>query len=283
MKPLLTVCCTSFNHGKYLRETLDGFLAQKTDFPIEIIIHDDASTDNCAAIIKEYAAKDNRIITILQTVNQYSQKIKPWHSYVFPKARGKYLALCEGDDYWTDPLKLQKQVDFLEANEDFAICFHDAKIYDETLKVLKGDDITDTEKEEFDLNDLSNGNFIHTPTVILRNDFTLPKDFGSLPIGDWPMYMLMLKQRKIKRISEEMAVYRVHSESSWSSKSLAFRLEKTIVTIEYLLEKVTLDKKQRSILTTTLNRLKRKVKKLNPSAFKKLKINFLALFKTVSD
>lgn len=283
MKPLLSICCTSFNHGKYLRETLDGFLAQKTNFPIEIIIHDDASTDNSAEIIKEFAAKDDRIVTILQTENQYSQNIKPWANYVFPKAKGKYLALCEGDDYWIDPVKLQKQVDFLEANEDFAICFHDAKIYDETNKILKADDITNAEKEEYNLDDLAKGNFIHTPTVVLRNDFTLPKDFSVLPIGDWPLYMLMLKQRKIKRINKEMAVYRVHSKSSWSSKTEAFRLEKTIITIEYLFEKVTLNKKQKAILAKTLRRLKRKVSKLNPSAFKKLKTNFLSLFKTVRD
>ena len=86
---------------------------QKTTFPIEIIIHDDASTDGTAKIVKEYADKyPDLIVPILQTENQYSQGIKPSQNFVFPRARGKYIAFCEGDDYWTDPYKLQKQVDF---------------------------------------------------------------------------------------------------------------------------------------------------------------------------
>lgn len=115
--PLVSICCTTYNHGKFIQDAIEGFLMQKTNFPIEIIIHDDASTDNTATIVKQYAEKHpGLIITILQTINQYSQGIKPWPNFVFPKARGKYIALCEGDDYWTDPLKLQKQVDFLEGN-----------------------------------------------------------------------------------------------------------------------------------------------------------------------
>ena len=92
MKPLLSICCTTFNHAKYVRETIEGFLIQKTNFPIEIIIHDDASTDGTADIIREYASKDDRIVTILQDENQFSKKIKPWRNFVFPKAQGKYIA-----------------------------------------------------------------------------------------------------------------------------------------------------------------------------------------------
>src|SRR5690554_7571091 len=103
MKPLLSICCTTFNHEKFLEKTLEGFLAQQTNFSFEIVIHDDASTDRTVEIIQEYAKKDSRIVSILQTENQYSQNIKIWPNYLFPKAQGKYIALCEGDDYWTDP------------------------------------------------------------------------------------------------------------------------------------------------------------------------------------
>ena len=103
---------------------------QQTSFPFEVVIHDDASTDGSAAIIREYATRyPNIFVPIYQTENQYSQGKKVSSTYVFPRARGKYIALCEGDDYWTDPLKLQKQVDFLEANPEYSMCFHSANVF----------------------------------------------------------------------------------------------------------------------------------------------------------
>src|SRR5690554_6580680 len=120
--PLVSICCITYNHEKYIRDAIEGFLMQKTTFPVEILIHDDASTDKTAQIVKEYAENhSDLIITIFQTENQYSQGIKPWPNFVFPRARGKYIALCEGDDYWTDPLRLQKQVGFLEGNEEYGL------------------------------------------------------------------------------------------------------------------------------------------------------------------
>lgn len=110
--PLVSICCITYNQENYIRDAIEGFLMQRTTFPIEIIIHDDASTDNTAKVVNEFAEKHpDLIVPIYQTINQYSQGIKPWPNFVFPRARGKYIALCEGDDYWTDPLKLQKQVD----------------------------------------------------------------------------------------------------------------------------------------------------------------------------
>ena len=122
-EPLVSICCITYNHEPYIRDAIEGFLMQKTDFPFEILIHDDASTDGTADIIREYEAKYPDIIKpIYQTENQYSKGIKVSQVYQFPRAKGKYIALCEGDDYWTDPYKLQKQVDFLEANLNCVIC-----------------------------------------------------------------------------------------------------------------------------------------------------------------
>src|SRR5690554_4543980 len=119
---LLSICCITYNHENYISQAIEGFLAQKTSFNFEIIIHDDASTDATASIVKKYEQEHpNLIKAIYQTENQYSKGIKPWPNFVFPIARGKYIALCEGDDYWTDPFKLQKQVDFLEANTDVSL------------------------------------------------------------------------------------------------------------------------------------------------------------------
>ncbi len=116
--PLVSIVCTTFNHGSHIKQTLDSFVMQQCNFPIEVIVHDDASTDNTAAIIKEYAAKYSFIKPIIQSENQYSKGLNIW-GYLFTKeVRGQYIAICEGDDYWIDPLKLQKQVDFLTRAND---------------------------------------------------------------------------------------------------------------------------------------------------------------------
>lgn len=230
--PLISICCTTFNHEKYVRKTIEGFLLQKTTFPIEIIIHDDASTDGTKQIIEEYAKSDSRFVTIFQTENKYSKKIKPWPNFVFPKARGKYLALCEGDDYWIDPLKLQKQVDFLEANLDYGICFHEVKILEDNI--LKVDYITPKVSEVTTIESLSTGNFLHTPSVILRNNFKIPDWYNKVPLGDWSLYMISIKDKKIKKLNDVMAVYRIHNLGVWSSKSQIQRIEGTIKTLDLL-------------------------------------------------
>lgn len=121
-EPLVSICCITYNHGKYISKTLDGFLMQKTTFTFEILIHDDASTDETQAIIENYKQKSTiKFVTTYQNVNQFSQGKRFLNRYNFELARGKYIALCEGDDYWTDPFKLQKQVDFLEANMDVSL------------------------------------------------------------------------------------------------------------------------------------------------------------------
>lgn len=236
MKPLLSICCTVYNHEKFVAQTLDGFLLQKTSFLIEMIIHDDASEDKSQDILKKYAKIDSRIKLILQKENQYSKKNKPFPNFCFPASKGKYIALCEGDDYWIDPLKLQKQVDFLEANPSYGICFHDVMIFDETTKEIKNDDITPGRENNFDISDLANGNMMHTPSVVLRNDFVLPSTLPNLPFGDWPLYLFQIGNRKIKKIEGKMAVYRLHENGVWSSKSERYRIENTIKVINYALK-----------------------------------------------
>lgn len=130
--PLVSICCVTYNHVQFIRKCLDGFLMQKTDFPIEILIHDDCSTDGTTEIIREYEAKYPELIfPLYEEENQYQQgKAAEIDFYNYRRARGKYIAYCEGDDYWTDPLKLQKQVDFMEANPEYSVCFHDFQVYD---------------------------------------------------------------------------------------------------------------------------------------------------------
>ena len=135
---MVTICCTAYNHEPYIRQCLEGFVMQKANFHFEAIVHDDASTDGTAVIIQEYAEKYPNIIKpIYETENQYSKKDGSLAKIMNEHMHGKYIAMCEGDDYWIDPLKLQKQVDFLEQNLDYVFCCHRYKIYDENKMLFR--------------------------------------------------------------------------------------------------------------------------------------------------
>lgn len=158
--PLVSICCITYNHAQFIRKCLDGFLMQKTDFPIEILIHDDCSTDGTTEIIREYEAKyPDLIFPLYEEENQYQQgKAAEIDLYNYRRARGKYIAYCEGDDYWTDLLKLQKQVDFMEANPEYSVCWHRSKqfivetgeyVEDKCEVVLNGKDGVDIDLDTY--------------------------------------------------------------------------------------------------------------------------------------
>ena len=221
VKPLVSVCIITYNHGKFIVQAIEGVLMQQVNFDYEIIIADDCSTDATTDIIKTYQKKyPDKIKLILQKAN-----VGPYQNWVDLLAApvGKYIAYFEGDDYWIDALKLQKQVDFLEANNDFNICFHSVKVLDNNF--LRDDWITKVPKEISDINDLiEHGNFIHTPSVVFRSaNLVLPPSFSYSPIGDYFLYILLTQDGgKIKFIDEKMAVYRygvgIHSTSTSEKK-----------------------------------------------------------------
>ncbi len=131
-KILVSILALSYNHEKYIRKCLDGFVMQQTHFKYEVLIHDDASTDRSAKIIREYQRRYPDIIfPIIQSDNQYSKGVRINDTYQYPRARGKYIAFCECDDYWTDSNKLQRQVDFMEQNPDYGLCYTDYTLLDE--------------------------------------------------------------------------------------------------------------------------------------------------------
>ena len=178
--PLLSVFVLTYNHINFIRECLDGILMQKTNFPLEIIIHDDASTDGTQEIIKEYEQKHPDLIkAIYQKENQYSKKgIGHIFNSNFELVRGKYLALCESDDYFTDENKLQIQVDFMESNKDCSVSFHPVKVVWENSE--HPNSIFPTPEWRFNkttlkLNDLLQQNFIQTNSVIYRWAFYAKK------------------------------------------------------------------------------------------------------------
>jgi len=232
LEPLVSISCITYNHKNSIRECLDGFLMQKTTFPFEIIIHDDCSTDGTREIIKEYASKYPRIVfPKFQSENQYSKGIRAMmFRFNFPRCRGKYIAMCEGDDFWSDPNKLQKQVDFLEKNDDFSICFHNLKIYNE-IDATTNKVTCKNQKSVLDIIDLATrGNFIYTPSVVFKMpEDGLPSWFIDLPIGDYPLHLFNAQFGKIKYIDEVMGVYRIHAGGTWG------RMPKEIVTKKWIL------------------------------------------------
>ncbi len=215
-KPLVSICCITFNHENFIKDAIEGFLLQKTTFPIEIIIHDDASTDKTKEFIEIYRNKHpDLIIPIYQTVNQYSQGIKPLPNYVFPRARGKYIALCEGDDYWTDPYKLQKQVDFLENNEDYILCFTNTKIINSAGQTIKEKFVDIYKKSSFDHYDMPI--FAPSLTRVFRNRHLEGLPLTTVPGGDTYLLVWQSKFGKIKFIDEVTSIYRRHSQGIYSS------------------------------------------------------------------
>lgn len=217
--PLLSIICNTYNQEAFIGEAMEGFLMQQTTFPVEILVHDDASTDRTAHIVREYEKQHpGLILPIYQTVNQYSQGIKP-RVFQFPRARGKYIAVCEGDDYWTHKMKLQRQVEFLENNIGYVICFHKVRVKKINGEIVD-DFITKVPENHESIYDMAGkGNYIHTPSVVFKKpSVDIPDEFRKSPIGDFPLYVFLSQFGKIKYMEEVMAVYR-HGIGVWSSKS----------------------------------------------------------------
>lgn len=213
-KPLVSVLCLTYNQEKYIAQALDGFLMQETDFPYEIIIHDDASTDATQSILKEYEKKHPELIkTIIQKENQFSKGNRNFFPrFLFPRAKGKYFALCEGDDYWTDSKKLQTQIDFLEKNSDFTICFHPVEVVYENNEVPPS--IFPDRNDGFTVERLLERNFIQTNSVVYRRlDFT-EWAYDVVP-GDWYLHLVHARFGKIGFIDRVMATYRRHPGGLW--------------------------------------------------------------------
>ena len=226
----VSVLCLAYNHEKYIRQTLDGFVMQKTNFRFEIIVHDDASTDTTADIIREYAQRYPALIrSVLQSVNQHSQKISIWKNHVNHLIKGRYVALCEGDDFWTDPLKLQKQFDAMEANPECSMCVHRIR------QVAEDGTDTGTFRPSWDMEAcrLDVPGFLkiqprypfHTSSYFVRTPLWVDL-YGNPPafrkaadVGDEPLLLYMAAHGNICYLPDCMSAYRMFSIGSWTSKN----------------------------------------------------------------
>ncbi|MDR2502989.1 MAG: glycosyltransferase [Deltaproteobacteria bacterium] len=220
MPPKLTILCIAYNQERFLPQTLEGFIRQETSFPFEAIVADDCSTDGSAEVIREYARRRPDIIKPI--FRERNLGIYENLAATFSLARSEYAALCEGDDYWTDPEKLQMQVDYLESHPASSLCFHHTQVIHEDGPLTGTSSVYPQELPHAPpllLNDLLQGNFMQTASVTYRWRFRqddlrlcLPPDI--LPL-DWFLHLLHAELGEIGFIPKVMAVYRRHSGGCW--------------------------------------------------------------------
>lgn len=228
--PVVSICCITYNHESYISQAIDSLLMQETDFPFEIIVHDDASTDGTTEIVLEYAGKYPNIIKpIIQTENQYTKGGLINLRFTFPKAKGEYVALCEGDDYWTDCTKLQKQVQFLEHHPEYVITYTDTQPFDDNGKV---DVNFGGARRDLAAIELKKASPIFTLTTCFRNVIKeIPLDLMSARYGDLVMWSLLGHYGKGKYLSSIIpAAYRVHDDGVHSKKTSREKYEMAVIT-----------------------------------------------------
>lgn len=221
---VVSIVSLAYNHAKYIRQCLDGFIMQKTTFAFEVLIHDDASTDGTADIIREYELKYPNIIKpIYQTENQYQKGVAIGATYLYPRVQGKYIAECEGDDYWTDPLKLQKQIDLLEKHPECSFCCGG---YIQRQEGLLDLDIVITKSSSpfyiFTKKDLANKWFTMPLTIVYRSDLLhkyIELTSKCRYTRDAHLVYSLLDSGNGIYLSEKLAVYNVHLGGISSMKS----------------------------------------------------------------
>lgn len=232
---MVTVYCLAYNHAKYIRKCLDGFVKQKTTFKFEVLVHDDASTDETPSIILEYAEKYPEIIKpILQKKNQYSQGVSILWKFLLPIAKGKYMASCEGDDYWTSEYKLQRQFDAMEGNPECTICVCREQFMKESGELL------DQYRPEMSYpirEGVQDSNWLisripeysfQTATFFWKRDTYLyvKKEYPEVlkALGASKVtYLMLISVGKCYFVDEVMVNYRVNSIGSWTQNQRKMR------------------------------------------------------------
>lgn len=218
--PLLSVVCWTYNHEKFIAQCIEGLLIQETDFPVEILIHDDASTDHTADIIRRYHARYPKMIRpVLQKDNQLQQG-KNFIPELFENAFGTYIALCDGDDWWRASDKLQSQVDLLEANSAFSLCGHTVAVHDHTGSGFLYEHPAQAARSAVQFMDsyVKHLCFTSTSSVVLRTSMVGSEAFAlkGLKMGDLPLFLFSSLRGPVGFIDRAMSCYRVHGNGAWS-------------------------------------------------------------------
>lgn len=207
----------TYGHEKYIEEAIKGVFLQETDFIIELIIANDCSPDNSDEVIKKIIQNPPENIVVKYTRHESNKGMNANFVWALKQAKGKYIAICEGDDYWTEKNKLQKQTDFLENHPDYVLSFHN-------VKFLNGENIIsetpfDTlQKNTYTIDDLSKKNIIPTLSIVFRNiKLDFPNWFHTAVVGDFPLILMLTKYGKTAYINQKMGIYR-ENIGVWSGK-----------------------------------------------------------------
>lgn len=221
--PVVSVCVITYNHVTFIGQCLQSIVDQETDFKIEVIVHDDASTDGTKEVINRFHREFPELIfPILQNENQYSQGIRIWPQIVFPQAKGRYIAICEGDDYWMDTLKLQKQIDFMKSNEECSLVFHAClrNSYGEE-RIVRYDGSVPLDLNQY----LSKLPFAATASLLFKRTIIQHYEpwMYKLFAGDFVIRYLAFLEGKMGYIDDVMSVYNKGVPGSWSSRNLIAR------------------------------------------------------------
>lgn len=229
--PLVSVKMITYNHEKYIAEAIEGVLMQKTNFPVELVIGEDCSTDRTREIIHKYILENPHKIRLITSENNVGAKVNAVRTS--NACKGKYVAICEGDDYWTDPYKLQKQVDFLENNPEFVMCCHAVEIIYEGELLKNNNPFTDNVIQVAEFKDLVDNHFIPTNSLIYRNGLIhYPDWYYKIISGDRATVMMLASFGKCYYMFEKMAVKRKHPggiTQDRTTKFVAWRKEKIIL------------------------------------------------------
>lgn len=231
----VSVFVVTYNQEKYIRQCLDGILMQRVNFDYEVVIGEDHGSDATRAICEEYASIYTQIRLLPLTENLGVGK--NWRR-VLSECKGDYIAMCEGDDYWTDPLKLQKQIDILQNRPEISLCFHDVKVWKQNESVLVEDWIMKDVNPITTISDLAKFNYIYTLSVVFRNKPEILQDFYRLGydgvgdyLGDYPLWMICAQYGHLYKIKECMGVYR-HGSGVWTANSSI--IEKSFIKVSML-------------------------------------------------
>lgn len=236
----VSVICITYNHEKFLRECLDSIVCQRTNFPFEIIVHDDKSTDKTIEIIKEYKTRyPHLIVPILEKENQYSKTKSIVEDFALPYAKGKYIAICEGDDKWCDESKLQKQYDFMESHPDYVACFHNTIMHD--LSGKNPDQLFNKFKEitELTAEYIFKDRYVHTTSYFIKKEYYKKLEFGrNCWFGDFAILTALFSKGRLSALPEVMSVYNFNNKEGVMKSQVGSSIEKQInsaqVEIDYL-------------------------------------------------
>jgi glycosyltransferase involved in cell wall biosynthesis len=227
-RPLVSVCVITYNHEPYIQESLEGILRQVVDFSVEIVVGEDCSTDNTLKICQEYAHLHSSKINLLPSTKNFG--LIQNFVRTLQACQGEYIALCEGDDYWTDPHKLQKQISFLKGFPTMTFCFHAATVLNENSKSFypyykhRGFKTGIIRKDW--LFEKGGGSFCTASAMFKRSILKYPDWFVQAPTGDFPLMLLAVDAGDIGFIDEVMCVYRSANVQSWSLSFKDFRTYK---------------------------------------------------------